>query len=101
MVNVLFLGYPVFFFIGVYVLGVALKCLVFIMVCTHEGDGYSVRMDAFAERIELPRGSRDAALAGYASQFAAWLERQVRLSPYDWFNFYPFWDQVTHDARNE
>ena len=96
-----FLGQPAPFPIGAYVLGAALKCPVFTMACTHEGDGYSVRMDAFAERIELPRGSRDAALAGYASQFAAWLERQVRLSPYDWFNFYPFWDQVTHDARNE
>ena len=96
-----FLGHPAPFPIGAYVLGAALKCPVFTMACTHEGDGYSVRMDAFAERIELPRGSRDAALAGYASQFAAWLERQVRLSPYDWFNFYPFWDQVTHDARNE
>jgi predicted LPLAT superfamily acyltransferase len=96
-----FLGHPAPFPIGAYVLGAALKCPVFTMACTHEGDGYSVRMDAFAERIELPRGSRDAALAGYASQFAAWLERQVHLSPYDWFNFYPFWDQVTHDARNE
>ena len=56
-------------------------------------------LDSFASEREL-RGC-DAALAGYASQFAAWLERQVRLSPYDWFNFYPFWDQVTHDARNE
>ena len=100
-VNAPFLGRPAPFPIGAYVLGAALKCPVFTMACTHEGDGYSVRMDAFAERIELPRGSRDAALAGYASQFAAWLERQVRLSPYDWFNFYPFWDQVTHDARNE
>ncbi|TQM12174.1 putative LPLAT superfamily acyltransferase [Pseudoxanthomonas sp. 3HH-4] len=96
-----FLGHAAPFPIGAYVLGAALKCPVFTMACTHDGDGYRVRLEAFAERIELPRGSRDAALAGYAAQFAAWMERQVRLSPYDWFNFYPFWDQVTHDARNE
>lgn len=96
-----FLGHAAPFPIGAYVLGAALKCPVFTMACTHDGDGYHVRLEAFAGRITLPRGSRDAALAGYAAQFAGWMERQVRLSPYDWFNFYPFWDQVTHDARNE
>lgn len=96
-----FLGHEAPFPIGAYVLGAALKCPVFTMACTHEGDGYRVRMDAFAERIALPRGSRDAALAGYAAQFARWLEQQVHLSPYDWFNFYPFWDQVPHEPRNE
>lgn len=96
-----FLGHEARFPIGAYVLGAALRCPVFVMACLHEGDGYAVQFDTFAERIELPRGSRDAALAGYAAQFSAWMEQQVRRSPYDWFNFYPFWDQVTHDARNE
>ena len=96
-----FLGHDAPFPIGAYVLGAALRCPVFTMACTHEGDGYEVRLEFFAERITLPRGSRDAALAGYAAQFSAWMERQVRLSPYDWFNFYPFWDQVPHDAPNE
>ena len=96
-----FLGHEAPWPIGAYVLGAALRCRVFTMACMREGDGYSVRFDPFAERITLPRGSRDEALAGYAAQFSAWTERQVRLSPYDWFNFYPFWDQVSHDARNE
>lgn len=96
-----FLGHDAPFPIGAYVLGAALRCPVFTMACTHEGDGYHVRLEAFTDRITLPRGSRDAALAGYAAQFSGWMERQVRLSPYDWFNFYPFWDQVPHDVRNE
>lgn len=96
-----FLGHDAPFPIGAYVLGAALRCPVFTMACTHQGDGYAVRLEPFAERIELPRGSRDAALAGYAARFAQWMERQVRASPYDWFNFYPFWDQVTHDLGNE
>lgn len=96
-----FLGHEAPLPIGAYVLGAALRCPVFTMACTHVGDGYRVRFEAFAERIELPRGSRDEALARYAAQFAGWMERQVRDSPYDWFNFYPFWDQVTHDARHE
>lgn len=100
-VTATFLGHDAPFPIGAYVLGAALRCPVFTMACLHEGEGYAVQFDAFAERIVLPRGSRDAALAGYAAQFSAWMEQQVRHSPYDWFNFYPFWDQVPHDVRNE
>lgn len=96
-----FLGHQAPFPIGAYVLGAALRCPVFAMACTHHGDGYEVRLESFTDRIVLPRGSRDAALAGYAAQFSAWMERQVRLSPYDWFNFYPFWDQVPHDVPHE
>lgn len=93
-----FLGRPAPFPVGAYVLAAALRCPLATMACVHEGDGYAVRFETFAERVDLPRGSRDAALAGYAAQFARWLEGQVRAAPYDWFNFFPFWDQVS-DVR--
>ncbi len=89
-----FLGGPAPFPIGAYVLAAALHCPLFAMACTHDGDGYVVRFERFADPVELPRGARAAALAGYASQFARWLEAQLRASPYDWFNFFPFWNQV-------
>ena len=78
-----------------------LACPVFTMACTHSGDGYEVRFDEFAERLTLPRGSRDAALSEHASRFARWLEQQVLRAPLDWFNFFPFWDQVPHDTPHE
>lgn len=93
-----FLGHPAPFPIGAYALASALGCAVFTMACTHRGDGYEVRFEHFADAIRLPRGSRDAALAEHAGRFAQWLERQVVQAPFDWFNFFPFWDQVTHDA---
>ena len=65
------------------------------MACLHQGEGYRVAFEQFAERIVLPRGSRDAALAEQAR--ARWLELQVIQSPLDWFNFFPFWDQAPHD----
>jgi len=93
-----FLGHPAPFPIGPYVLASTLRCPVFTMACLHEGGSYRVRFERFADAMRLPRGSRDAALAEQAARFAQWLETQVRQSPYDWFNFFPFWDQVTHDA---
>lgn len=100
-VQVPFLGHPAPFPIGAYVLASALACPVFTMACTHAGQGYDIRFERFAERIVLPRGSRDAALAEQAARFAQWLEAQIRGAPYDWFNFFPFWDQVPHDASTE
>lgn len=100
-VRVPFLGHPGPFPIGGYVLASALGCPVFTMACTHAGQGYDIRFERFSDRIVLPRGSRDAALAEQATRFAQWLEAQVHGAPYDWFNFFPFWDQVSHDTPNE
>ncbi|MNW22841.1 hypothetical protein D3C71_2245760 [compost metagenome] len=47
-----------------------------------------------AERVLLPRARREQALAEYADLFAQQLERMLRKAPYDWFNFFPFWDQA-------
>ena len=51
----------------VLVLASVLACPVFTMACLHEGHGYRVSFAPFAERIVLPRGSRDAAIAAQAS----------------------------------
>lgn len=100
-VRVPFLGHSAPFPIGAYALASALACPTFTMACVHRGDGYVINFEAFAESVRLPRGSRDAALAQYAGQFALWLEQQVAHAPYDWFNFFPFWDQAPHDATRE
>ncbi|HYG05270.1 MAG TPA: acyltransferase [Stenotrophomonas sp.] len=96
-VRVPFLGHLAPFPIGAYVLASVLACPVFTMSCLHAGNGYRVVFAPFAERISLPRGSRDAAIAAQAARLAAWLEAQVVAAPYDWFNFFPFWDQVPHE----
>ena len=91
-----FLGHPAPFPIGAYALAAALACPVYSMACLHHGNGYRVTFEEFSPRIVLPRGSRDAALAGQVQKFANWLECQLIQSPYDWFNFFPFWDQARH-----
>lgn len=91
-----FLGHAAPFPIGPYVLAAALACPLFAMACTHAGDGYRIRFERVCDRVELPRATREAALQAHAAQFARWLEAQVREAPFDWFNFFPFWDQVPH-----
>lgn len=99
LVRVPFLGREAPFPAGPYLVASLLQCPVFTLTCTRaaDGDGYEARITPFAERVVLPRSSREAALSGYAARFAGTLEAACRHSPYDWFNFYPFWDQYPHD----
>jgi len=88
-----FLGHPAPFPCGPYVLASVLECPLYFMGCVHDGRGYAVEFVPLAQRVLLPRVRRDQALASYAQLFALQLERMLRKAPYDWFNFFPFWDQ--------
>lgn len=92
-----FLGRQAPFPIGPYVLAAALGCPLFAMACMHAGDGYRLSFARLEERVTLPRLRRHAALEAQVQRFADWLETQLRIAPLDWFNFFPFWDQVPYD----
>ena len=93
-----FLGSSAPFPIGPYVLAAALGCPLHAMVCTRENGRYRLHAHRLAERVHLPRQRREAALGEMAAAYAGWLEARLRAAPLDWFNFYPFWDQVPHES---
>jgi predicted LPLAT superfamily acyltransferase len=87
-----FLGAPAQLPIGPWVLASTLRVPVFLGFGIYRGGNrYDCHFELFAERIDLPRADRDAALQRYAQQFADRLEHYARLAPYNWFNFYDFW----------
>jgi predicted LPLAT superfamily acyltransferase len=51
-----------------------------------------VRFSKFRDRVELPRARRQEALTELVTDYAKALEGLCSESPYDWFNFYPFWE---------
>lgn len=91
-----FLGGRAPFPVGPYLIASLLGCPLHLMVCLHEGDGYAVEFELLAERVVLPRRAREQALATHAQAFADALAARLRRSPYDWFNFYAFWDAPAH-----
>jgi predicted LPLAT superfamily acyltransferase len=99
VLQVPFLGRSAPFPAGPYLLASLLHCPVYLMACVHAGDGYTARVSKLADRIELPRAQRVQAMTQYAATFAHWIEDRLRESPLDWFNFYPFWDQTSHEVR--
>jgi predicted exporter/predicted LPLAT superfamily acyltransferase len=86
-----FLGEPAPFSQGPYILAALMDCPVFLMFCLRDGAGYRVTFEPFAERVDLPRRDREAALAGYAARYAARLQYYCLQSPREWYNFYDFW----------
>lgn len=55
------------------------------------GNRYDLAFEVLAEHVELPRAGRDAALDAYIRGYAERLEHHVRSAPYNWYNFYDFW----------
>jgi predicted LPLAT superfamily acyltransferase len=74
-------------------LAAALGCPVVFMVGLRVGpSAYQVHVEPLAERVVLPRGERQAALAAHAQRFADALERRCLAAPRQWFNFFDFWE---------
>jgi predicted LPLAT superfamily acyltransferase len=98
LLQVPFLGRLAAFPAGPYLLASLLHCPVYMMACVHAGAGYTAHVSKFADRIQLPRAQRVQVMTQYAAAFAHWIEERLRESPLDWFNFYPFWDQTSHEV---
>jgi predicted LPLAT superfamily acyltransferase len=68
---------PVFFMAGIY-LG---------------GNRYQIHFEPLADFSATPRGERDAAMRAAQQHYAGRLSHFCRLAPYNWFNFYDFWQK--------
>jgi predicted LPLAT superfamily acyltransferase len=88
-----FLGAEAAFPVGAYVLAALLRCPLYFLACVREGDAHVVYFDRLAERVVLPRGQRGEALTTCAQAFVRRLESVLVRAPYEWFNFFPFWQQ--------
>lgn len=86
-----FLGRDAPFPIGPFRLAAALRCPVLTMVGVHRGDRrYDVHFDLLADAAN---GASEAQITDWMARYAARLESHCRAAPYNWFNFYSFWDE--------
>jgi predicted LPLAT superfamily acyltransferase len=87
-----FLGQTARFPTGPFLLAALLKCPVYLVFgLYYEPNRYELFCEPFAERIELPRAQRAAALQAVVQRYAERLEHYARLAPDNWFNFFDFW----------
>lgn len=55
------------------------------------GNRYAIHFDTLADFSDVARGQRDAAVQAAIARYAALLDRYCREAPYNWFNFFDFW----------
>ncbi|MBV8665947.1 MAG: acyl-CoA synthetase [Burkholderiaceae bacterium] len=71
------LGVPVVLFFGLY----------------RGGRRYDLHFEVFETETAVPRAERSARIAQWVQRYADRLAHYCRLAPYNWFNFYPYWNE--------
>ncbi|HEY4291788.1 acyltransferase [Luteibacter sp.] len=90
-----FLGQPAPFPAGPWLLASALKIPVVLCMGIYlGGNRYRLIFEAFSDGIDIPRAERAAALESLVARYAARVEHYARLYPFNWFNFYDFWQET-------
>ena len=89
-----FLGGSALFPAGPILLANALKIPVVLFFGLYKGGNrYEEHFELFAEEINLNRATRQEELQAWVARYAARLEHYCRLAPYNWFNFFDFWEK--------
>ena len=62
------------------------------------GNRYAIHFEPLADFSGVARGGRDAALKAAVDRYAALLDRYCRKAPYNWFNFFDFWQPAATES---
>lgn len=93
-VMVQFFGAPAPFPAGPWLLAAALQARVVLAFSLYRGGNrYDTYHELCTEKLLIPRASRAEELQRYVQQYASRLEHYARMAPYNWFNFYDFWNE--------
>ncbi len=77
---------------GPFVLASVLDCPVYLIFCHKEDGVYNIYLEKFADSMKYPRASRERLLTERAQEYADRLAFYCEKAPYQWFNFYDFWE---------
>lgn len=87
-----FLGSDAAFPHGALIIASLLKCPVYLLFCLPKNGKYHLTIERFAQQIDLPHKQRQEALNRYIARYAERLEHYAKSAPFQWFNFFPFWE---------
>ena len=88
-----FLGAPTTLPAGPMLLAAMMHCPVILFFGLYRGGNrYDIYFEHFADEIVLNREHRSGDIQSWMQRYVERLEHYARLAPYNWFNFYSFWD---------
>ena len=65
------------------------------------GNRYAIHFDTLADFSAVAHGQRDAAVHAAIIRYAELLDQYCRKAPYNWFNFFDFWQPVAATATSK
>ncbi len=88
-----FFGKSATFPAGPVLLAAIMRCpIVLFFGLYRNGNRYEIQFEHFAQEVILDRDHRAEEVQRWTQRYVERLEHYVRIAPYNWFNFYPFWD---------
>jgi predicted LPLAT superfamily acyltransferase len=88
-----FLGAPATFPAGPILIAAMMHCPVILFFGLYRGGKrYEIYFEHFAQEVLLNRDCRAEDIQRWMQLYVDRLEHYARLAPYNWFNFYTFWD---------
>jgi len=91
-----FLGEAISLPTGPLIVAHLLKAPVLLCFALHRGaNRYDVYFHLLSKQLALPRQERDIALQQLMQEYADILERYALSYPYNWYNFYDFWNDFS------
>lgn len=92
-----FFGELVSFPAGPAIMALTMQVPVVLVFGLFQGDHrYDIHCEIMPTLENVPRKERDAALQQWTQHYATRLEHYVRQAPFNWFNFYDFWQVQGH-----
>jgi len=88
-----FLGAPATLPAGPILLATMMHCPIVLFFGLYRGGNrYDIHFEHFADEIVSNREHRAEEIQSWMQRYVTRLEHYARLAPYNWFNFYSFWD---------
>ena len=85
---------------GPFRMAALLRRPVIFMTGLYMGDNrYAIHFDHLADFSSTPSGGRDAAMQEAINRYAELLDQYCRMAPYNWFNFFDFWQPAADTAK--
>jgi predicted LPLAT superfamily acyltransferase len=63
------------------------------------GNRYQINFEPLADFSNIPTGQRGAAVEAAVTRYASLLDQYCRQAPYNWFNFFDFWQVPAADSH--
>ena len=97
-----FLGHEAPFSQGPFILAGLLECPTYLIFCLKQAGRYHVYLEEFADSLKLTRTNKKQQLQSTIERYANRLQHYCLKAPYQWFNFYNFWqrDEKAHISRS-